>query len=237
MQITTLESEVEGLGDQVRQLHRLIIENPYPTEDVRIRAEQIAGFGGAWNHADDTPRLQELEATLQELEREHATRDRELRHARTVMKDAFRRQVDELTAVREQFQQYDEYIVDYLEKVFASNAFPQGAESYGQTPLQIAQATSQAARQAATPGAFPRHTATANMPVRPHSSPYSERTGSRAAASPISTFVPPNVVSEPSVAPPVIPQRTPSRQPLGVEDFSPTPYKSGGRGTAARSIL
>eukprot|EP01061_Rhynchopus_euleeides_P016574 TRINITY_DN27894_c0_g1_i1.p1 TRINITY_DN27894_c0_g1~~TRINITY_DN27894_c0_g1_i1.p1 ORF type:complete len:623 (+),score=201.44 TRINITY_DN27894_c0_g1_i1:59-1870(+) len=234
-ELAQLEKETEVLDKKVNQLQRLIIENPYPTEDVRIRAEQIAS-DKVDEDVTDTDKAHDLHTTVAELQRESATRDRELRHAKNVLREAFRRQVEELSGVRTQFQLYDEYIVDYLEKVFSGNAFPQGSQSHGQTPRQIAQATSQAARQAATPGAFPHHTSTANMP--PHheamQSPFSNRQTSRAATSPISTFVPPNVISNPldEDLPPVIP----SRDPLGVE-FPPQTFTAVGRGKRQPSIL
>ena len=162
------------------------------------------------------------------------------------MKESFRRQVEELARIREQFQRYDGYVVDYLEKFFSGNAFPQGAQSHGQTPLQIAQATTQAARQAATPGAFPHHTSTANMSLNPASVPFNDRSGTRAGASPIGSFVPPNVISNPdevfppSPLPPMIPTRG-GYDPLGVDggggggfvpEFVPQGRGSGRKGGA-----
>eukprot|EP00755_Sulcionema_specki_P031066 Sspe_Gene.18850::Locus_6815_Transcript_1_1_Confidence_1.000_Length_1688::g.18850::m.18850 len=194
-QVSSLQKELDEAKGRLQQLQKLIIENPHPTEDIRIKAEQIAQ--GETMSADDTPRIRELHSLIAELNGALASKDRELRHTQKVMQDAFKRQVEELDRVRQQFQWYDEHIVNYLEKLFSGNAFPMGLQSHGQSPLQIAKSTSQAARQAATPPAFPNHTASVNMPES-GLPPYHERTGSRRAASPIGQFVPPNILSAPS---------------------------------------
>eukprot|EP01060_Flectonema_neradi_P012459 TRINITY_DN19272_c0_g1_i1.p1 TRINITY_DN19272_c0_g1~~TRINITY_DN19272_c0_g1_i1.p1 ORF type:complete len:522 (+),score=107.21 TRINITY_DN19272_c0_g1_i1:36-1601(+) len=190
--LVSLRQELETIQGKIKQLQRMIIDNPYPTEDVRIQADQIAR--GEAVHVDETPRAKQLHAHIVELQRQYASKDRDLKHGRNMTKDSFKRQVQELAKVREQFQLYDSHIVDYLEKVFSANAFPQGLHSHGQTPAQIARATSQAARQAATPPAFPQHTASVDMPVS-QQIPYSDRDTSRVAVSPIGQFVPPNVLS------------------------------------------
>eukprot|EP01064_Diplonema_japonicum_P008169 TRINITY_DN1566_c1_g1_i1.p1 TRINITY_DN1566_c1_g1~~TRINITY_DN1566_c1_g1_i1.p1 ORF type:complete len:576 (+),score=133.40 TRINITY_DN1566_c1_g1_i1:78-1730(+) len=236
-QVAQMRKEVEDGEEKVKMLQKLIIDNPYPTEDVRIRADQIAE--GEVMHKDSTPKARELHGTIAELQRQFALRDRELKHSKNLMKDAFKRQVDELAQVRQQFQLYDEHIVDYLEKVFSGNAFPQGEESHGQTAKQLAQATSQAARQAATPPAFPQHTASVHMPHNGQV-PFSSRFGSRNATSPINQFVPPNVISAP------LPPATPNKLTYDEEElFAPgtatpttNPGLAGmGRGSGRRSIL
>eukprot|EP01062_Namystynia_karyoxenos_P066422 TRINITY_DN60356_c0_g1_i1.p1 TRINITY_DN60356_c0_g1~~TRINITY_DN60356_c0_g1_i1.p1 ORF type:complete len:610 (+),score=185.94 TRINITY_DN60356_c0_g1_i1:87-1832(+) len=191
--------KLDAMQTKVRELQRLIVENPYPTEDVRIQAERIAQ--GDEVGAAETPHLRALQERADRLDRELVGKDRTLRQQRGLMRDAFRRQVQELHRVRAQFQDYDRQIVNYLEKVFSANAFPQGPAAYGQTPRQLAEATSQAARQAATPAAFPQHTVGVNMPLQSGIEHFNARTTSRRAASPIGQFVAPNVVSEPSQAP------------------------------------
>eukprot|EP01063_Lacrimia_lanifica_P016006 TRINITY_DN22635_c0_g1_i1.p1 TRINITY_DN22635_c0_g1~~TRINITY_DN22635_c0_g1_i1.p1 ORF type:complete len:630 (+),score=234.10 TRINITY_DN22635_c0_g1_i1:61-1890(+) len=197
-EVATMKKDIEALETKVRLLQRLIIEHPYPTEDVRIRADQIAEEDVAY--LEDTDAAKKYQADIAEMQRTMAGKDRELQRCKSVLRDAFKRQVQELAGIRQQFQLYDENIVAYLEKVFAGNAYPQGPQAIGQTPLQIAQASSKAARQAATPPAFPQHTATVNMPRLAEQKPFSERYGTRRAASPIGSFVPPNVISPPSPA-------------------------------------
>ena len=201
--LISLRQELETFQSKIKQLQRMIIDNPYPTEDVRIQADQLAR--GEAVQVDETPRARQLHAHIVELQRQYSIRDRDLKHAKNMTKDSFKRQVQELAKIREQFQLYDSHIVDYLEKVFSANAFPQGLQSHGQTPSQLARATSQAARQAATPPAFPQHTASVDMPVGAQV-PYSQRAGSRVAVSPISQFVPPNIISNRlSETPPPLP--------------------------------
>lgn len=160
----------------------------------------------------DSPALRDLHERADRLDRELVTKDRTLRHQRNVMHDAFRRQVHELHRVRRQFQEYDRQIVNYLEKVFSTNAFPQGTGAHGQSARQLAEAAAQAARQAATPGAFPQHTVGVSMPdPTPPIEPLYMRSGSRRAASPIGQFIAPNVVSERS------PQPSPSPAPPGMQ--------------------
>eukprot|EP01065_Artemidia_motanka_P024665 TRINITY_DN29571_c0_g1_i1.p1 TRINITY_DN29571_c0_g1~~TRINITY_DN29571_c0_g1_i1.p1 ORF type:complete len:571 (+),score=167.36 TRINITY_DN29571_c0_g1_i1:65-1777(+) len=198
-QTAELRQKVEDAQNKVRELQRLIVENPFPTEDVRIRAERIAQGDDAV--VDDTPELRQLQERADRLDRELVAKERQLRHQRNIMRDAFKRQVQELHRVRTQFQEYDRHIVNYLEKTFAANAFPQGGAAYGQTPRELAEATSQAARQAATPAAFPQHTVGVGLQTSPTVPPLHMRSTSRRAASPIGQFVAPNVVSDTTPSP------------------------------------
>lgn len=197
-QVAQLRNKLDDQQAKVRELQKLIVDHPYPTEDVRLKAEQIAQ--GDDPVVTDTPQLRELHERADRLDRELVMKDRSLRHQRNVMADAFRRQVHELHRVRRQFQEYDRQIVNYLEKVFSANAFPQGVSSHGRSARQLAEEATQAARQAATPGAFPQHTVGVSMPES-GIDPLHYRAVGRRAASPIGQFVAPNIVSERSPQP------------------------------------
>ena len=89
-----------------------------------------------------------------ELDRNLAEKDKELRLTKTLMRESFQRQVEELDKLKRDFELYDSEVVEYLEKVFSGKVFPKGAHE-GQDAREQAEVTALAARNAATPLRIP----------------------------------------------------------------------------------
>lgn len=149
-QVIKLRAELDEAGAKVQELRRIIVESPasYPTAEAR--AEGIARSGMPASRLSPQEAEARLRTRIEDLDRAGAERDRELRQARGLMREALRRQVEELDRLRTQFQHYDRQIVAYLESVFAGTTFPSGATA-GQTPRELAQVTAAAARSVAIP--------------------------------------------------------------------------------------
>eukprot|EP01065_Artemidia_motanka_P033092 TRINITY_DN40058_c0_g1_i1.p1 TRINITY_DN40058_c0_g1~~TRINITY_DN40058_c0_g1_i1.p1 ORF type:complete len:465 (+),score=205.63 TRINITY_DN40058_c0_g1_i1:44-1396(+) len=88
--------------------------------DSAARAEDVALLQQALRERDAL--LQAKDRELEAKEQRAAEKDREVRYTKALMRDAFRRQVEELEQIRLQFAQYDEQIVAYLERVFGDDA-------------------------------------------------------------------------------------------------------------------
>jgi hypothetical protein len=139
-----LRTELADANRKNKELQQLIIESPFLTAEIKQRASAIAqhrdsGMGGSGGAAAASGTINS-EAI--------AERDREIRHLKSLLRDATARHVQELEALRAQFKQYDNEIVRYLEKVFTSHGI---APPNGHTMESYAQATATAARQAAAP--------------------------------------------------------------------------------------
>jgi hypothetical protein len=155
-QVVVLRQELVEATRKNKELQQLILDSPYLTSDVKNKATRMTlGTSGGGSMMNTSRGLQGGGSAVGggagsvELQEALAEKDREIRHLKSVLRDSTFRQVQELESIRTQFQQYDAQIVEYLEKVFSG----QVSVARG-TPKQMANATAEAARHAATPSAF-----------------------------------------------------------------------------------
>eukprot|EP01062_Namystynia_karyoxenos_P062578 TRINITY_DN55481_c0_g1_i1.p1 TRINITY_DN55481_c0_g1~~TRINITY_DN55481_c0_g1_i1.p1 ORF type:complete len:654 (+),score=201.08 TRINITY_DN55481_c0_g1_i1:85-1962(+) len=144
-QMIRVRRELEEASAKVQELRRVIVESPASYPSAESRRDGIARSGMAPSRLTPQQAEARLRLRIEDLDRASAERDRELRQARELMREALRRQVEELERLRGEFQQYDKQIVRYLEDVFAGRTYPPGATG-GQTPRELAQVTAAAAR-------------------------------------------------------------------------------------------
>eukprot|EP00759_Apiculatamorpha_spiralis_P035486 PhF_6_TR36204/c0_g1_i1/m.52811 len=154
-QIVALRQELDVTYKKLRDLQRLVVQSPYPTEDMRLQAETNVPTASFINPGTvrSAPINDDVKLENDKLRVVLAEKEKELQHLHGIMRESYRRQLEELSSIRQQFQQYDDQIVNYLEKVFSGQV--QMGNAHGPaTALQLAQATARAARSAATPPAF-----------------------------------------------------------------------------------
>ena len=137
-QVTLLRQELADSTKKNKELQQVILESPYLTADVKQKASKIAT---AREGAGATGTL-----TGRDWQDVVGEKDREIRHLKSALRDATFRHVQELEAIRTQFQRYDNQIVEYLERVFSQQGQANAAG--------LAQQTANAARHSATGAAF-----------------------------------------------------------------------------------
>lgn len=178
-QIAVLNQELATAQRKNKELQQLVLDSPFLTSDVKQKADRLIA-----TNADQSVSIDRTGGTgSKEVIDVIAEKDREIRHLKSVLRDASFRQVQELESIRAQFHKYDTQIIEYLEKVFAGQIRPSGLPS---NPRDMAVATAEAAKHAATPLAFP----SANADPAADNYLLRDRDGS-ASTTPFRQFVPP----------------------------------------------
>jgi len=151
--IVALRQELDVAYRKLKDLQRLVVTNPYPTEDMRLQAEIITSASSRSPH-HFTPGNNNDKGELDRVKVLLLEKEKEVDHLQRVIRDSHIRQLDEINGLRQQFQRYDDQIVAYLERVFSGQASVPNAHG-NLTALQLAQAAGRAAKNAATvPPAF-----------------------------------------------------------------------------------
>ncbi|KAJ9446993.1 Replication factor A 51 kDa subunit [Diplonema papillatum] len=151
-QIMRLRQQLADTDDKVAELRDIIVESRgcYPSNEAR--SDALTRVGQIRQNPDERER--ELGQQANDFERSLAEKDKELRLTKSIMRESFEKQVEELNRLKAGFEMYDKEIVEYLQRVFAGAAYPPGA-SDKQTPRELAQITADAAKHAATPVVIP----------------------------------------------------------------------------------
>ena len=150
-QMVVIRQELAEASRKNKELQQLILDSPYLTTDVKHKASKIVSATGIQDMNRGLGATGDRTSGSYEHQEALAEKDREIRHLKSVLRDATFRQVQELESIRTQFQEYDNQIVAYLEKVFSGQVQP---SQRGGTAAQMAAATAEAARYAASPSAF-----------------------------------------------------------------------------------
>jgi len=90
--------------------------------DLKEKSEEIVTLQNGIRDRDFL--LQQKDREIESKEQRAAEKEREVRYTKSLMREAFKRQVEELEQIRAQFQQYDEQIVAYLERAFSDDSLP-----------------------------------------------------------------------------------------------------------------
>eukprot|EP01064_Diplonema_japonicum_P015077 TRINITY_DN22844_c0_g1_i1.p1 TRINITY_DN22844_c0_g1~~TRINITY_DN22844_c0_g1_i1.p1 ORF type:complete len:524 (+),score=115.30 TRINITY_DN22844_c0_g1_i1:52-1623(+) len=151
-QIIQLRQQKHEVNEKIQQLRNVIIESPgmYPSNEARRDA--LTRVGPVPKDASE--REKQLARHAYDLDRTLAEKDKELRMTKSVMRESFQRQVEELERLKKGFESYDHEIVSYLEKIFSGRTYPPGATDR-QTPRELAELTASAAKANATPVSIP----------------------------------------------------------------------------------
>eukprot|EP01063_Lacrimia_lanifica_P009929 TRINITY_DN16753_c0_g1_i1.p1 TRINITY_DN16753_c0_g1~~TRINITY_DN16753_c0_g1_i1.p1 ORF type:complete len:508 (+),score=207.09 TRINITY_DN16753_c0_g1_i1:114-1637(+) len=163
LETTKLKREVEdekrrGQASQELQEVRAIKQQQAALQEqhaveTRRQAEEIQRLTALVNRRDGELRaadaaiqernglLQAKQAEIQQRDVKLSERDRELRYTKLLMRDTFRRQVEELDAIRGQFQHYDDQMVSFIQRMVAGHgaggdtgAIPRPASRGGLSP-------------------------------------------------------------------------------------------------------
>ncbi|KAJ9469192.1 hypothetical protein DIPPA_02301 [Diplonema papillatum] len=82
---------------------------------LRQKEEQLAAAEQAVRERDQLLHLKQVDAA--EKEGRIAEKERELRYTKSLMRNTFRRQVEELELIRSQFQQYDDQMIAFITRL------------------------------------------------------------------------------------------------------------------------
>eukprot|EP01061_Rhynchopus_euleeides_P019223 TRINITY_DN3162_c0_g1_i2.p1 TRINITY_DN3162_c0_g1~~TRINITY_DN3162_c0_g1_i2.p1 ORF type:complete len:450 (+),score=137.86 TRINITY_DN3162_c0_g1_i2:407-1756(+) len=124
-EIAFLKETLRQKDDDADRLH----------SDLRRREEELASADAAIAERDRL--LAAKQAEVNDRDTRLSEKERELRYTKSLMREAFRRQVEELDTIRSQFQDYDTQMVSFIQRLPVSSDAP-----YPQSPARGSRARS-----------------------------------------------------------------------------------------------